>query len=449
MIIKSNKVFAFLIIMTNAASKLITYRPMYDEREANKLPQYRMQGGAGVFAPTVTIPKWSDPETHGWEIYLKNFVDSLHEMSEEGNIHGNALFIKTYNALTGLAKTQYQNLIEDPAGMYMPAAGRTDADWEESIRDLTSLMHDNTFLGNDIQEATKEWKFEDCRSDPKQAYPDNFTAQEARIAQIDRWAEDPCHFDENPLDNNGKKRRWWKRLPSAYKKFLKTTRGIDPFAPGAPTLQELVTIVDQKHRDSKELAEKEKAKKRKQEDADGQGRSNKRTKWDNNKKNSGRRNGGGNKNESSKGDKVQSYMPKYDNWTVNLGGVRSKWSDHKLNPKSRNWDYEAAKNYVYRSDMDGGKGSWYKKDIFHEAARNEKSKRGQGQSHYQQALPPPPYHQPSQSYYGQAPQGHPMNNNGQGYAAPVPPSIPPPPAVPPPSSYYQWQAPGAPNGNSR
>ena len=436
---------------------IITYRSRFNEKDIMKMPYYRMGGGAGHFSSTITVPKYNGPSTHGYKLLVNNVYKNLQMLFEEGNINGTARFNKMTQCLGGIAETKWQNLIA--TANYQPPAARTNANFDRAFQDFTSKLHTNTYLGNDFQEATKNFEWDQMKTHESQNYPDDITTQEARLAQIDDWAVNRCHFQGNPLDDVGKIRQMMKRLPQGYKRFLKLHRGVDPFDPvNPPTLEDLIEILDEYWTDRKEAADRESAKKnnkRNRDDDNDQGGYNKKRRPNNGGGRSSHRNSGGKNNYDRGGNKgrgggnqsqrVQETMPQ-DNWTVLLGGIKAKWTEHKLNPKSSNWDYDAAKKYNFDTDRDGGKGNWWGREVFRHAARMEKEKRNQrqGQSYYQQQrqppLPPPPAgYPPSQSYYGQPPQGQPLNNNVQGYAGYLPPAQPPAP----PSSYYQWHAPGA------
>ena len=436
---------------------IISYRPRYTEKDIIKMPYYRMGGGAGHFSSTITVPKYNGPSTHGYELLVNNLYEQLQMLFEEGNINGTARFNKMTQCLGGIAKTKWRNLIATPN--YQPPVTRTNADFEAAFQDFTSKLHTNTYLGNDLQEATKNFEWDQMKTHEGQNYPDDITTQEARLAEIDDWAVNRCHFQGNPLDDAGKIRRLIKRLPQGYKRFLKVTRGVDPFDPvNPPTLEDLIELLDEYWTDRKEAADRESSKKnnkRDRDDGNDQGSNNKKRRHNNGRRNGDRRNGGGNKSRDSGGgngrgggdrdQRVQEEMP-MDHWNVLLGGIKAKWNQHKLNPKSSNWDYDAAKKYVFDTDKDGGKGNWYGNEVFRDAVRMEKEKRNRrrGQSYYQQPKQPPfpplpAGYPPSQSYYGQPPQGPPSNNNGQSYTGYPPPAQPPAP----PSSYYQWHAPGA------
>ena len=68
-------------------TKLITYRKPYTDEELEARPHYEMTGGAGVFAPTVLVPKFSHPQTDSWEHLLINVYNNLEVLFEEDNMH--------------------------------------------------------------------------------------------------------------------------------------------------------------------------------------------------------------------------------------------------------------------------------------------------------------------------------------------------------------------------
>ena len=110
-------------------------------------------------------------------------------------------------------------------------------------------------------------------------------------------------------------------------------------------------------------------------------------------------------------------------------GTDCYWKNCKVNPKNSNFDWEAAKTYMYQG---GGKGTWYQ-DIFFEENERRKAARNH-QSHYQSPLPPPPaQHNP---YYSPAPSQPPIQSHYQGGYNYGPPMQPPPtqPAI---QSHYQ------------
>ena len=57
------------------------------------MPYFRMGGGAGHFASTVTVPKDNGP-SNGYELLVNNVYDNLQMLFEEGNINGTVRFKK-------------------------------------------------------------------------------------------------------------------------------------------------------------------------------------------------------------------------------------------------------------------------------------------------------------------------------------------------------------------
>ena len=145
-----------------------------------------------------------------------------------------------------------------------------------------------------------------------------------------------------------------------------------------------------------------------------------RNKWNRGKGNGGC--SGGNNNNNGQRE-ISNRAPTEDYHWVNFADKNCKWKNHPLNPKSDSWDYELAKDYMYRGTkfncdkLDGGKCNWYK-SIFYEGSQQEKSKRqhsngqqkngqrngqrnGQNndqQSYHQMPLPPPPPYYPPAPY---------------------------------------------------
>ena len=434
-------------------SKLITYRKPFTDEELEALPHYKMSGGPGVFSPTIRVPKFSSPQQNSWEHLLINLYNKVEVLFEEGNMHGNQRFAKTLQVLSGQALIKYRSVINDPNGPYMPnvAANRTDALWAQSIQDLTSALYNKTYLGNDIQEVTNHFSFYSCKTDSAQKYPDSFALQEARMDEFDLMATERSHFDGNPLDDTGKNRRTWKRLPEDYKNYITLIRGVDPFDQANPLSRDgLIEMLDQMH-----LVEEKKANKKRMNDNSWGNRSNKRPRpngGNNNNSHDNSRNShngrfkngnggrpGGNKNgNDSRG--VSNRAPTEDYHYVNFADKSCKWKNHPLNPKSDQWDYELAKDYMFRGNkfncgkLDGGKCKWYR-DIFNEGVQQEKAKRqnnnrqqnhgqrniqrnGQQSYHQMPLPPPPPYYPPpapyAQGYHFQAPpSSHPNNIHPQ------------------------------------
>ena len=277
---------------------IITYRSRFNEKDIMKMPYYQMGGGAGHFSSTITVPKYNGPSTHGYELLVNNVYKNLQMLFEEGNINGTARFNKMTQCLGGIAETKWQNLIA--TANYQPPAARTNANFDRAFQDFTSKLHTNTYLGNDLQEATKNFEWNQMKTYESQNYPDDITTQEARLAQIDDWAVNRCHFQGNPLDDAGKIRRMMKRLPQGYKRFLKLHRGVDPFDPvNPPTLEDLIEILDEYWTDRKEAADRESAKKnnkRNRDNDDDQGGHNKKRRPNNGGGRSSHRNGGGKNN---------------------------------------------------------------------------------------------------------------------------------------------------------
>ena len=87
------------------------------------------------------------------------------------------------SALEELPKRNGENLIA--TANYQPPAARTNADFEAAFQDFTSKLYTNTYLGNDLQEATKNFNWDQMKTHEKQNYPDDITTQEARLAEID------------------------------------------------------------------------------------------------------------------------------------------------------------------------------------------------------------------------------------------------------------------------
>ena len=73
---------------------IISYRLRFNEKDIMKMLYFRMGGGAGHFASTVTVPKYNGPSTHGYELLVNNVYDNLQMLFEEGNINGTARFKK-------------------------------------------------------------------------------------------------------------------------------------------------------------------------------------------------------------------------------------------------------------------------------------------------------------------------------------------------------------------
>ena len=409
-----------VIIMVKA---IISYRPRYTDEQINKLPHFSMAGGAGYFAPTVTVPKYHGPAKHGFELYLKDVQDNLEILFEEGNIHGTARFTKTLQCLGGIAKTEFKKLMA--TANYQPAAARTDADWQEIMKDLTSKLHTNTYLGNDLQEGTKDFEFHQCKTDPDQGYPDNITTQENRLDEIDDWAENRTHYQGNLLDDAGKMRRMIKRIPVDYVRFLRVTRGIDPFDPvNTPTREDVIQILDEYWKDCKERVDRisNKSQKRNRHDQDDQN-SRKKSRFDECSVEGGEYSDIESEIDSKSEENNQEPRP---NDYVELNGKECKWKSSVLNPKCDEFDWIKSKDFYFEQKCKNA--PWYR-DIFSEelSRRRAQYQSGHNQSrarNYRQGRPlhgPPrgphphgPPQGPPQSPHQQGPpKGQPNNQHGQ------------------------------------
>ena len=406
------------------------------------MPYFRMGGGAGHFASTVTVPKYNGPSTHGYELLVNNVYDNLQMLFEEGNINGTARFNKMTQCLGGIAKTKWRNLIA--TANYQPPAARTNADFEAAFQDFTSKLHTNTYLGNDLQEATKNFEWDQMKTHENQNYPDDITTQEARLAEIDDWAVNRCHFQGNPLDDAGKIRRMMKRLPQGYKRFLKVTRGVDPFDPvNPPTLEELIEILDEYWEDCKEQFDRKsnKSKKRSHNDEDSQ---NSRKKGCYDKSSEEEEEYSDIESEGDSESEENNQEPRPNDY-VDLNDEKCKWKSSDLNPKCDKFDWNKSKDFHFEQNCKNA--PWYR-NIFSEelSCRREyfrsERKRRRAQHHFQSPRQDGQWQgskQPQSQFYRQPPHGHLPDINGQGYADRLPPAKPPAP----PSSYYQWHAPKA------
>ena len=106
------------------------------------------------------------------------------------------MFVLAEECLQGKALKQYKRLLDDPTGAYQPvnAANRSVVQFDRSLKDLSSKMHDFTFLGDQVLQIVQGFKWHQMKANLSQPYQDKPSDQEVRIDNIVDYAQNKVHI---------------------------------------------------------------------------------------------------------------------------------------------------------------------------------------------------------------------------------------------------------------